>query len=210
MTFPPLRSVPGCQSLIPVTVGAVGLAGTGSAARGTVSPTGATQDSGTHSASGKSLQARKGCRRTHLWGEPRKGGMAGHRVPAWLSCDKGRGTQPPGSWGHSARPQSSLSHPPGAGDAPTSSGRCTTAYQEAPRAEHKLWRVQRNDGDGFSGKTPSSKAWLSQSSLLPTLGARPPGDRSPAECPAERTCSHTTPGCRRCHARGVRFLMALL
>ena len=59
---------------------------------------------------------------------------------------------PPGSWGHSARPQSSPFHHLGAGDAPTSSGRCTTAYWEAPRAEHKLWRVWRNDGDGFSEK----------------------------------------------------------
>lgn len=44
---------------------------------------------------------------------------------------------PPDSRGHSARPQSSPSLPPGAGNAPTSSGCCATAYREAPSAEHK-------------------------------------------------------------------------
>lgn len=75
---------------------------------------------------------------------------------------------PSGSWGHSARPQSSPFHHLGTGDA-LSSGRCATAYQEAPRAEHKLWRVWRNDGDGFSGKKTLPRGWA-----IPELSASHP------------------------------------
>lgn len=76
---------------------------------------------------------------------------------------------PPGSQGHSARLQSSPFHHLGVGNAPISSGCCATAYWEAPRAEHKLWRVWRNDRDGSSEKKkPSPKAGLFQNSLLPT------------------------------------------
>lgn len=126
-----------------------------------------------HSSPGKFLQARKGCRRIHLWGVNQGGkGLQGRGYVCGSHVTGKEAHSPAGDW--SADPRAALPspcglvmHPPVAGTVPLLTGR-------HPEVGTSSCSVRRKGGGGFSEQNLSLVPGLAQSSLLPTHSSTQP------------------------------------